>query len=63
MLKIIQKFINKNGLKDKVQYKGDHCFNKCNMGPNLMIGGKIYHQITEENINAVLTEALRDLIE
>jgi NADH:ubiquinone oxidoreductase subunit E len=61
ILKIVQRYINSHGLTDKVFFKGDHCFGECSSGPNLKIGGKIYTQISEENIHHILTEALHDL--
>jgi len=54
-------FARGNGLADKVFFKGDHCFGECSSGPNLKIGGKIYTQISEENIHHILAEALHDL--
>ena len=62
LLRIIQRYINQQGLADKVQFKGDHCFESCSEGPNLKIGGKLYHQVSEENILYMLEEGLRDLI-
>ena len=62
LLKIIQRFIIQHGLSEKVHFKGDHCFNKCSEGPNIMIGGRLYEQVNEDNINIVLNEALLDLI-
>jgi|GEM_PF-178637 len=62
LLKIIQRYINQHGLTDKVLFKGDHCFGDCSTGPNLKIGGKIFNEITEENIHHILAETLHDLI-
>jgi NADH:ubiquinone oxidoreductase subunit E len=61
LLKIIQRYINQHGLTDKVFFKGDHCFGVCSSGPNIKIGGKIYNQVSEENIHHILAEALHDL--
>jgi len=61
MLKIIQRYIQMNGLSDKVFFKGDHCFGDCNIGPNLKIGGKIYNGVNDENIHHILADALNDL--
>jgi len=62
LLKIIQRYINQHGLTDKVFFKGDHCFDECNVGPNIEIGGKRYKQVSEENIHHILAEALHDLL-
>jgi NADH:ubiquinone oxidoreductase subunit E len=61
LLKIIQRYINQYSLAEKVFFKGDHCFGDCNIGPNLKIGGKVYNQVSEENIHHILSEALHDL--
>jgi len=62
LLKIVQRYISQHGLNEKVFFKGDHCFDCCSSGPNLKIGGKIYSQISEENIHHILAEALHDLL-
>lgn len=62
MLKTIQRYITQHGLSDKVLFKGDHCFGECNIGPNLKIGGRIYNEVSEENIHHILTESLQDLL-
>ncbi len=62
LLKIIQRYINQRGLSAKVHFKGDHCFGECNDGPNLKIGGRLYHQVNQENIHSILGEALHDLL-
>jgi NADH:ubiquinone oxidoreductase subunit E len=62
LLRIIQRFINQRGLSEKVFFKGDHCFGDCSIGPNIKIGGKVYNQVSEENIHHILSEALHDLI-
>jgi len=62
LLKVIQRYINQQGLAEKVQFKGDHCFEHCSEGPNLMIGGKLYHQVNEDNIHSILADALHDLM-
>ncbi|MBN1790113.1 MAG: NAD(P)H-dependent oxidoreductase subunit E [Bacteroidales bacterium] len=61
LLKIIQRYITTHGLGDKVFFKGDHCFGDCSIGPNVKIDGKIYNQVSEENIHQILAEALQDL--
>ncbi len=61
ILKLVQRYINQHGLTDKVHFKGDHCFGCCSEGPNLMIGGKIYNNVNEDNINSIMNEALQDL--
>jgi len=62
LLKIIQRYITQHGMTEKVLFKGEHCFGDCSSGPNIKIGGRIYNQVSEENIHRVLAEALHDLI-
>ena len=58
----IKKFIKKYQLEDKVEFKGDHCFSNCSEGPNLMIGSKIFENISDQNIEFILEEGLSDLL-
>ena len=62
LLKSIQRYINKHGLDEKVRFKGEHCFERCSEGPNMMIGGRLYHQVSEDNILDMMEEGLHDLI-
>lgn len=62
LLKYIQKYIRQKELSDKVKFRGDHCFEMCSDGPNLRIGGKMYHNVNKENIIEYLMEGLKDLI-
>ena len=63
LLKTIQRYVYQQGLTERILFKGEHCFNECNIGPNVRIGGKVYNQISEENIHHILSEALHDLIQ
>lgn len=58
LLKIIQEYIKDNHLEEKILFKGNHCFNKCNKGPNLKIGEKVFEQITESNLFDILKREL-----
>lgn len=57
----IRKFINRKNLLDKVEFKGDHCFDNCSSGPNMMIGTRMFQKVTTENIEKYLNEGLKDL--
>ena len=59
----IQKFIRQWNLTDKVNFKGNHCFEECHQGPNLRIGGKIYHEVNNDNLQDFLTDGLKDLLQ
>jgi NADH:ubiquinone oxidoreductase subunit E len=61
LIKKIQHYIDMNGLNDKVSFKGDHCFNNCSEGPNILIGQRLFSGISEDNIVQVLDEGLNDL--
>ncbi|MBN1952225.1 MAG: (2Fe-2S) ferredoxin domain-containing protein [Bacteroidales bacterium] len=61
LIPMIRKFIERKNLADKVEFKGDHCFDHCSNGPNMMIGTRMFHQVTPENIEQYLKEGLGDL--
>ena len=54
ILEKIQVYIKDNQLEDKVKFRGNHCFGKCNIGPVLKIGENIYEQVSEENLHWIL---------
>jgi NADH:ubiquinone oxidoreductase subunit E len=58
LLKIIQGYIKENHLESRVLFKGNHCFGKCNKGPNLRIGDNFYEQISESNLHEILKKEL-----
>ena len=61
LVPLIRKYIERKNLVDKVEFKGDHCFNNCSQGPNLMIGTRLFEQVTVDNIEGILNEGLGDL--
>jgi NADH:ubiquinone oxidoreductase subunit E len=58
----IKKYIEKNNISDKVEFKGDHCFNKCCDGPNICVGTTLYQQISKEGLKIILDKALADIV-
>lgn len=58
LLKIVQGYITDNHFGDKVIFKGNHCFGKCNKGPNLKIGDTIYEHVSESNLQEILKKDL-----
>jgi NADH:ubiquinone oxidoreductase subunit E len=62
IIRLVKKYIDKKNIGDKVEFKGDHCFSQCSKGPNMLIGEKIYQEITELNIAGILDEALSEII-
>lgn len=57
-LKAIMKFLDDHDLKDKVNFRGGHCFGNCAEGPNITINGKIYTGVDENGIIDILTNEL-----
>lgn len=61
LVSMIRKYIERKRLEDKVEYRGDHCFDNCINGPNMMIGTRLFQKVTTENIEQYLKEGLSDL--
>lgn len=59
----IKRFITRNQLEDKVEFKGDHCFSNCSDGPNLMIDNKLFPNISGQNVELILEENLSELLQ
>ena len=47
---LIQEFIQKNKLEDRVNLRGNHCFGNCHRGPSVKINGELYDSINEDKI-------------
>lgn len=62
IIAIIKRFISRHQLEDKVEFKGDHCFSNCSEGPNLLIGTKLFSNISDQSIELILEENLRELL-
>lgn len=62
LLKYIQKYIRHKRLEEKVHFKAGHCFEKCSEGPNMIIGDKVYNNVSGKNIEELLSEGLKDLM-
>lgn len=61
LIPVIRKYIRRKQLEDKVEFRGDHCLNSCSDGPNLMIGNRLFQQVSIDNIEQYLAEGLDDL--
>ena len=57
-VQIIQDYLKQNELEDQVQFKGNHCFGKCNKGPVLKINEQIFEGVTIENLTEILDREL-----
>ncbi len=58
LIEPVKRFLLKNQLEDKIEFKGGHCCNECNEGPVMLIDGKAYHNVTKENFEEILGKAL-----
>ena len=44
-LRLIEQFITENKLEARIAVSGSRCEEQCAEGPNIIINGKIYHQV------------------
>ncbi len=49
-LEIIEKYIQDNDLNADIEVYGARCENICEKGPNVIINGTIYNNVTSEEI-------------
>lgn len=59
IVKIIDEYIRKNNLSEKVYFHGSHCFSKCEKGPSLRADGKYYNNLSEDSVKEVLYELFK----
>lgn len=57
-LTFIEDFISKNNLDADIDLVGARCENKCASGPNIVINGIEYNNVTEETLAKVLSELM-----
>jgi NADH:ubiquinone oxidoreductase subunit E len=57
-LTFIEDFISKNNLDADIDLVGARCENKCASGPNIVINGVEYNNVTEETLAKVLSELM-----
>jgi len=62
MVAVIREYLEAHGLADKVVFRGAHCFNRCEEGPVLKIGGREYIRVQAENLPALLEKELKGLV-
>ena len=53
-LAIINRHIQSRGLNASVRLTGRLCQDQCKQGPNLMIGGELYHGVTAAKLRELL---------
>ncbi len=57
---MISEFLSKNGLEDKVDFRGMLCMGECGDGPNIIINGKLYHHVEEGVLLDILNEVFAE---
>ncbi|MFO7924793.1 MAG: (2Fe-2S) ferredoxin domain-containing protein [Bacteroidales bacterium] len=55
---IIEKFLKDHNLEDKFFFHGSRCFDRCEKGPVLKIGDKIFEGVKPEEVVKILTQSL-----
>ena len=53
-LELIERFLEKHNLRDKVVVEGSHCEEHCAEGPNIRIDGQLYHHVDTGTLLDVL---------
>jgi len=59
ILAVIQEYIKNHNLSDEIIFKGNHCFGKCNNGPNIKINDTLYEGVNEETILDLLDKEFK----
>lgn len=55
-LAVIERYVREHELQDRVELRGSLCMGACAEGPNLMIGGQLYHDLDEGTVLDLLRE-------
>jgi len=55
-LKVIEKYIKDNNLKDRVHFRGKLCSEKCSLGPVIFIDQKIHEAVRADTVVELLDE-------
>jgi NADH:ubiquinone oxidoreductase subunit E len=53
---MINAYVQSRGLTASVRLTGRLCQDECNQGPNLTIGGRLYHGVTTERLRELLQQ-------
>lgn len=59
-LEFIENYIKANDLKAKIELSGSRCEGKCASGPNIIINGVEYNSITQEKIEKILENIVKN---
>ena len=55
-LALINSYIDSNGLKASIRLTGRLCQDECKLGPNLIIGGELYHNVNTARLRELLQQ-------
>jgi NADH:ubiquinone oxidoreductase subunit E len=55
-LAILEQYVQNHGADASVRMTGRLCQDQCKDGPNLMIGGKLYHNVTAARLRELLQQ-------
>lgn len=58
ILTVIQEYISKEKLEQKVIFKGNHCFGRCKEGPMLKINEKEFEAVNVDCVIEILEKEL-----
>ncbi len=57
-LALIESFIKTHGLEAIIDLAGMRCENKCEKGPNVIINGVEYNNVTEQKLEEILARLI-----
>lgn len=60
-VRMIQDFLEDHNLKDRVRFKGNHCFGMCSQGPILKINDRIYEKVSENEVLKLISQHLEKI--
>lgn len=55
-LQYIEAFIHNHKIESKIELFGSRCKRQCDKGPNVIIDGQIYNNVSTEDIEKILDE-------
>jgi len=62
-LSVIEAFLAGHNLKASVRVSGKLCQDACKQGPNLVVAGQTYHDVTPEKLGPILQQLARSAAE
>jgi NADH:ubiquinone oxidoreductase subunit E len=55
LLKTISQYIKDNGIHERINFHGGHCFGNCADGPILKVNGTVYTAVDDQKAIDILT--------